>query len=318
MAKQTIKRFDTDTIGDLFNDFYREKTACNRSASTLRNYKQSYEYFLTYNELTTATPADTITVNHIYTWIEKMKEQETKASTMNHYLRDIRTFLYWCMDCGKVESFKIHLTEAQQEIPKHFSDTDLKKLTEKPAKRADYTEWRVWAVVNWILATGNRAGTVCNIKMQDIDFNAKTVTITYTKRKKAQILPMSSGLEKALKEYINMWRKYAADDDYLFSTVCEEKLTVNALSHSFQKYCARREVKQTNLHGLRHSFARNWIINGGNEFKLQKVLGHSSLDMTRKYVTLYSDDLRQDYESFSALDTITSGKNRTHTIKRCI
>ena len=93
-------------------------------------------------------------------------------------------------------------------------------------------------------------------------------------------------------------------------------LTPLALSHSFAKYCKARGCTHTNIHGLRHSFALNWIRNGGNEFKPQKILGHSTLEMTRRYVALATSDLKKDYEMFSTLDKLTYSKKPRKLITR--
>jgi len=79
-------------------------------------------------------------------------------------------------------------------------------------------------------------------------------------------------------------------------------MTQSALKDSFTQCCRGRGVNRTNLHGLRHSFERGWIRNNGNVFTLQKILGHSSQEMTRRYVKLFDDELKQDFDQFSPLD----------------
>ena len=170
--------------------------------------------------------------------------------------------------------------------------------------------------MNWILATGNRESTVCSIKLGDIDYISKEITLRHTKNKKAQIIPLSPSLEAAIKEYVRLWRSEEDEEAWLFPSVADEQLTTNALRHSFARYCREKEVTKTSLHGLRHSFAKGWVKNNGNTFALQKILGHSTLDMTKRYVKLFSDDIKEDYDKFSPLDTITKTNNRTHLVKR--
>ena len=76
----------------------------------------------------------------------------------------------------------------------------------------------------------------------------------------------------------------------------------NALKHSQSRYNRSRGVEKTSVHLLRHSFVKNWCMSGGNVFKLQKVLGHSTLTMTQHYANLYSNDLREGFDNYAALD----------------
>ena len=54
-------------------------------------------------------------------------------------------------------------------------------------------------------------------------------------------------------------------------------------------------------HTLRHTFAKKWILNGGDVFSLQKILRHSSMDMVRRYVNLFSNEVQKQHDRFSPL-----------------
>ena len=69
------------------------------------------------------------------------------------------------------------------------------------------------------------------------------------------------------------------------------------------------------IHLFRHTFAKNWIIKGGDLHSLQKVLGHSTLEMVTHYANLYDADLRPKVENYSVLATHIS-KNAGKMIKR--
>lgn len=320
--KRTVKRSsDADVIMlfEAFEEFKTEKEAHNLAKSTLMNYEQSFELFSQFAGYGDKTSTEEVNKQVIYQWINTLKLKGVKHSSINHYLRDIRTFLYWCMDNDRKyidPAFKIQLLEGQEEPIKLFSDEELDALLEKPRKKDSFAEWRTWAIVNWVLATGNRAATICEVKITDVNFSKKEITLAHTKNKKAQYIPLSSSLETVLKEYIRMWRKEAPIDGWMFPNVGEEKLTTNALRLSFGRYCTNRGVEKSNIHGLRHNFAKGWLRNNGNMFVLQKILGHSTLDMTRRYVKLFSEDIKEDYDRFSPLDTIKRGSKRTHKVER--
>lgn len=320
--KRVIKKANGSYIPELnevFEMFMEEKEANNLSASTLRNYRQSYTFFYEFCEFTNeTTPAD-ININQIYKWINTLKLEGVKPTSINHYLRDLRAFLYWCMDLDReyiTPPFKIKAVEAQEEQVKLFEDDELELLLEKPRHNDSFVDWRTWAIVNWVLATGNRAATICDVQLNDVSFSKREIYLRHTKNKKSQVIPLSSSLEAVIKEYVRMWRKDAPINGYLFPNIGEEKLTTNALRLSFGRYCHARGVQKSNIHGLRHNFAKGWVRNNGNMYALQSILGHSTLDMTRRYVKLFSEDLKTDFDTYSPLDTIKKKGRRTQTVRR--
>lgn len=318
--KRSIKKnsaADDILLEDAFAEFIAEKEAHNLSAATIHSYEASFEKFKGF--MGDNNTGGTMELSAIYKWIAIMKQDGIKHVSINHYLRDIRAFLYWCMNTDRAyitPPFKIELLKGQEETLKTFTDEEQEALVEKPRRNASFAEWRTWAVVNWVLATGNRASTVCNIRIQDLSFSKREITLTQTKNNKAQIIPMSSSLETVLKEYIRVWRKDADPTAFLFCNVGEEQLTTNALRLSFTKYCKDRGVEKTSIHGLRHTFARGWIKNNGNTFALQKMLGHSTLDMTRKYVNLFNEDIKEDFDSYNPLDNLKKGAKRRQAVRR--
>lgn len=316
--KKSLGNYDI-LLKEAFDEFIQEKEINGLSAATITSYQDSYRRFCMYFDYDERnTTVRDIDRDMVYRWITLMITDGMKHTTINHYLRDMRAFLYWCMkpERAYLEEYKINNVKGQEEQIKVFSDEEIDILLEKPPRTAEFVEWRTFVIVNWVLATGNRASTICDVKISDIDFRSKEIILHHTKNKKAQTVPLSSALERTINEYIRMFRKDADDDDYLFANVANEKLTNNALRQAFSKYCKDRGVERTSIHGLRHSFAKIWVRNGGNMFVLQNILGHSTLDMTRKYVKLFNEDIKEDYDIFSPLDTIKKSAKRTQTIKR--
>ena len=61
--------------------------------------------------------------------------------------------------------------------------------------------------------------------------------------------------------------------------------------------------KQVYIYSDIHSL-KKWILNGGDIFRLQQMLGHSSLDMVKRYVAMFREDLKRDFDTFSPLDNM--------------
>lgn len=99
--------------------------------------------------------------------------------------------------------------------------------------------------------------------------------------------------------------------DALFCELSGEPMSETALSDSIERYNRRRGVKKTGIHRFRHTFAKLYITEiGGNALKLQKLLGHSTLDMTKHYVNLYDSDIMQGYDQESPLELLKSKQRK--------
>ena len=306
------------TLDNAFKEFILEKETKGLTSVSLNSYNSCYRVFMRFNGYSENTSTYEVTSNSVNLWVKDMQQRNAKAATINSYISYIRSFLYWCMNDERryIKPFKVQTVQAQEEKLKLYSEDELIRLIEKPDKNANFAEWRTWAIVNWALATGNRAATICAVKLKDIDFKNKEIFLAHTKNKKAQTIPLSPALELALREYIKMWRRFVDEEAWLFPNVGEEQLTYSALIQKYKRYCAERGVHRHNMHGLRHNFAKGWILNGGNAFALQNVLGHSNINMTKRYVKLFTEDIKEDYSSYSALDTIKKPKSRTQLVKR--
>jgi integrase/recombinase XerD len=89
----------------------------------------------------------------------------------------------------------------------------------------------------------------------------------------------------------------------VFATRTGTKLLQRNLLRKFKLFGKRLKITgvRFSFHTLRHTFALNYIRNGGDVFRLQRVLGHSSLEMTRRYVDLQTSDLQAVHDRLSVV-----------------
>lgn len=302
------------TLPELYKDYRMMKQAMNVAPATLANYDRTFDMFNDY--LGDRNTTEDITVGTIYSYINSLQDRMVKATSINHYLRDLRAFLYWCMKQDYFPQFDIKLIKEGEAIKETYTDKELEAMLQKPRENDTFVDWRTWVIINYTMATGNRAETICSLKIGDIDFTKNEVRLEHTKNRKQQILPLGRELPIILKKYLNEWRSEATPDEYLFANIANEKLTVNGLRLALKRYNKTRGVDKSSVHALRHTFAKKWILNTGDVFRLQKILGHSTLDMTRKYVNMFSDDLKDNFENYNPLDRMKTPNSRKQTINK--
>lgn len=318
LKRKFSKSFDTTpTLDDCFEEFIQEKEANNLAPATLKNYKQSYDIFYKYHNLDKNTYLKDIEMPMVYKWINHMKNNEVRPQSINHFLRDLRTFFNWCYEREKIdEPLKIKEIEVQEDLPKMYSDDELAVMLEKPRAGDGFSDWRSWALISVVYATGLRASTLCNLTLEDLNFQREEIVIDKQKNKNAGVLPLTPALASCLKEYIKKWLKDAEPTDWLFPSITGEQFNVGALNHSIQRYCANRGIEGHGIHSIRHNFARDMIVNGAGEYRLQRYLQHSSIQMSQHYVKLFSSDLKKDAEEYSPLDNAKKKQRRKSAFKK--
>jgi len=211
-----------------------------------------------------------------------------------HYARDLRCFLYWCQENEYIPKFKVSLPKAQEPIPKIISEEDVNSLLFK--MKDSFSEDRMYTVICLIFATGLRCRSIVNIKVSDVDFENKTICVRETKSKKVIILPMTDSLYKILHKYTEAYEL----GEWLFPTDDGRQMRSEALQLAYKRYARQRNVPY-GIHSLRHYYATEAIRHGMTPFALQRILGHSSIDVTMKYVNLVNGDLQNEMEKINIL-----------------
>ena len=280
------------------NEFIRHCRLRNLSQETQKYYQEDLNYFCRVMELIYADEVDSAAIER---FIEHEMDKGNRIAAINSRIRGIRVFVRFCAEREYLEGFKIAQLKEDQEQKEPYTDAELKRLLKKP-KSDKWQEWRCWAIVNLLLATGIRANTVIHLKISDVNFQDDTIFLSKLKNRRQQTIPISTSLKNVLKLYLSLWEW--KQDDYLFPTVENTQMKKGSLQCAIRAYNKSRGVTKTSLHLFRHTFAKNYILAGGGMVQLQAILGHTTLDMTRKYVNLYSKDIHQDFNRLNPLNNV--------------
>ena len=310
MAKIKMQPLDAETVTleECFADYMAKCRARNLSDKTLEIYEVRFSVFQKYLNGKELKPSE-IDQDVIDGFILYLQKRGCNDITVQSYIRDIRAFFYYLMNNGFTPEYKIKLPKADKKINETYTDEELKKLLKKPnLKRCEFNEYKTWVFSNYLLATGNRISTVLNLQIRDLDFDNNVIQLNKMKNRKAQIVPMASSLAVILKEYLT-YRKGELDD-YVFCNSYGGQGEIRSYQEMLAKYNKARGVSKTSAHLYRHTFAKRWILNGGDIFRLQKLLGHSDLTVVKEYVNMFSSDLSKDYSDYNPLDTLGTVRNQ--------
>jgi integrase/recombinase XerD len=215
----------------------------------------------------------------------------------------IRVFFNYLVEYGYVTENpvqKLKSPRLEKKLIQTFSIDQLSKLLSMPNQKMLYG-YRDYAIMLTLLDTGMRVSELINLRIEDIDWTENMFLIV-GKGRKERTVPFSSRLKRVLWKYLEKRRHI--ENDYLFLDIYEEKMTRHAVQQMIFKYGQRARITKVRVspHTFRHTFAKMWILNGGDTFSLQKILGHTSMDMVRNYVNLASSDVLMQHRKFSPLD----------------
>ena len=302
-----MSKKSTLTIHEAFELFIRKCKIKNLTDLSISSYEKKMVHFYEFvdkNDLITTITSDT--VDDYILWLRE--NTEANDITINSYLRSVRAFLYYCMECNYIPTFKIKLIKAEKKIKETYTDEELMRLLEKPdTENCSFSCYKTWVFINYLLGTGNRISTALDLHISDINFKDWLITIRKTKNRKQQIIPLSHTLADILQEYLEI--RGGEPEDYLFCNEYGEKASERTYQQLVRRYNIKRNVNKTSCHLFRHTYAKIAVLNGIDPFRLMRLLGHSDLSVTREYVQMFGRDLQMDYERFNPLDNL-KGKNR--------
>lgn len=275
----------------------------NLRQGTINHYKQSYTQFYKYFDMEMLLMD--FTKEKFDEYSLHLQETIENSISVNSYLRDLITTAHFWMNEGYIDRFKMQAIKIDKSPVETYTEAELAKLLQKPdLKKCSFAEYQSWVMTNFFFSTGVRQRSLNNIKIKDLDFDNKIITLRVTKNRKVLIIPMENTLRNILEEYLK-YRQHKSNEDYLFTNIFGEQLTKSTGYHRLYEYNKARGVETTGLHRYRHTFAKQWILNGGNVVTLSHYLGHSSLDITQNYINLLVSDVGREVEEMGMLDRFT-------------
>ncbi len=231
-------------------------------------------------------------------------QQDTLAAiSIQTYIRAVRAFFNWLYMEGYTEENRLARLKAPR-APKKVVDV----LTEDELARilgclAPNTSSgaREYAILVLLLDSGLRSSELTGAKLDDINIDGGYLKVM-GKGAKERVVPFGAVAQKALLRYSFHFRPEPFNPTVrnLFLTLDGRHLTYNALRMMFRRIAEKSGVKRLHPHLCRHTFATRYLINGGDVFSLQQILGHTTLEMVRRYVTLASAHVTVQHRKFSA------------------
>jgi len=123
---------------------------------------------------------------------------------------------------------------------------------------------------------------------------------------KERIVPIGKFVQMTIWNYIDKVRPEPISLDYnnLFLTQGGKPITVNTVKLLFSRLSKRSGVERLHAHLCRHTFAINYLLNGGDIFSLREILGHTTLDMVNHYLHFTSSQITAQHDKYTPMDKL--------------
>ena len=155
---------------------------------------------------------------------------------------------------------------------------------------------RDYAIIVTFLQTGIRLSELAALRLEDVDFDNRLLTVRQGKGRKDRQIPLVDGAVKALRNYLRYRAtEFILDDDILFLAKNGTSLNVSSVKAIVAKYVKKAGIrKKVSVHTLRHTFGAHKADKNMSLATLQALMGHKKKETTLKYIHLARTNLRKE------------------------
>ena len=243
---------------------------------------------------------------------------DRKSGYYNKLLQGLRQYFDYCIGEGILKENPcagLHCKRSGARIVQHEEST-IRAFLDLPDKTT-FAGLRDYVLMLTILDTGIRPNELLQITITDLDFVNKQMHIReqYSKTRQRRIVPLSAKVINLIKKLIYSRHEEWGNDVPIFCSFSGHRLTSHNLQERFRAYGEKLGVNVTPYH-LRHTFALWFIRNGGNILALQRIMGHTKLEMTRNYVELVQADIKGSHERATPINNLFTTPNTVTKLKK--
>ncbi len=295
------------TLETVYNEFVITQKLKGNSEKTISYYKSCISPFIQY--FGKDFDISLLSVSNVREYSLHLKDRNISSNSFKTYLKGIKAFLTWIyteeyitVNLGE----KLKLPKAQRKTIDTLTKNEIEFLF-KSFDTKNYLGLRNYCICALMLDSGLRKSEVVALKISDIHIVEGYILVN-GKGNKQRIVPIGYNSQKHLIKYIAQ-RPANINTDSLFLTKDFKGITGCVIARLFKTLQTQKVgqgflTSRIHAHLLRHTFATMYLENGGNIYALQQILGHTSLEMVKKYVHLTQAKTVVNFKNYSPLDNL--------------
>lgn len=263
-----------------------------------------------------------VTIWDLDGFMAHLRETGVSESTRQYYWKVIRSYFSWA---SKKKGLGIDRPDEELEMPA-VPDPDVQPYTKEEIQQllkacqmteeAGSTGRKSWSykrptadrdrlLILMLLDTGLRVSELCRLQYKDVDLNTNAIHVrAYETGLKSRDRTVYVGTET-----MELLWKMAMDNEdpenYLFASSTAGKNTPldrHGVDHLLKRLGKKAGIPNCGCHRFRHTFAIQYLRNGGDIYTLKRLIGHSSFHMVQRYLQLSDADAKRAHQKASPVD----------------
>jgi site-specific recombinase XerD len=322
------KKRHTPTLSELISRYELSNVSDGKSPKTVTWYSEILHSFGKYLDARRQTQnLSSFTIENLRGYIlylrQKPKyeghpyiaEQDKPVSpkTIQCHVRALKAFSSWLHDEGYTKTnilSNLKLPKAPAIIIEPLSSEEI-RLILAIIDKDSATSVRNHAILETMLDTGLRESEIAGITLSGLNLKDGYIKVL-GKGSKERIVPIGKHVQMTLLSYIDKIRPTPDKPDckHLFLSRSSEPITPNTIKLVFSRLAKKSGVNRLHAHLCRHTFAINYLLNGGDIFSLKEILGHTTLDMVNHYLHFTTAQIVVQHHKYSPMDKLLINTGR--------
>lgn len=264
------------------------------SPNTIQAYRRDLYYFANFLQSYLIDTPNSVKRNHINYYIKNLYDQKYTPASITRKIASLRGFFKWLFANEKISqdpTLSIEQPKLSKRLPKVISVADIEDILH------NHLNFLEKVIMELLYGAGLRVSELVNLKVSDIDLNAKYLRC-FGKGSKERIIPIGDKAKHALKIYLKhreLYLKRCKSNEKKLLVKENGSVISRQDVYVFIRAQGENLAKHISPHTLRHSFATHMLENGADLRVVQELLGHSDVSTTQLYTHVSKKRLKEIY-----------------------